>query len=225
MTRTRVMSPGKEGGMRILCKAPRTIHRKLKTGIAAAKRARFFEEIKIPSARRGRRKATGCRPDPASPASARGSRQLPRDLLDQSSVNASQAMLSQATLSQAMLSQATLSQATLSQATLSQAKLSQATLFQTRVSQVSRNQKIPPNSGSIHCSGEPKRTGYSARAKPSAGLSPRLAQAAGVGLKSVPTRNPPDRSPGLGAASHGTARVAAFASSSPLPSAIGSGRT
>src|SRR6266567_2258761 len=26
MTRTRVMSPGKEGGMRILCKAPGTIH-------------------------------------------------------------------------------------------------------------------------------------------------------------------------------------------------------
>src|ERR1700704_3686569 len=41
----------------------------------------------------------------------------------------SQATLSQATLSQATLSHATLSHATLSQATPSQAKLSQATLF------------------------------------------------------------------------------------------------
>src|SRR6266702_2327096 len=219
MTRTRVMSPGKEGGMRdSMQSAPNNPQKAENRGRSRiGKRARFFEEMKMPSARRGRRKATGCNPGSAS---ARGSRQLPRDLLDQSSVNASQATLSQATLSQA-----TLSQATLSQATLSQAKLSQATLFQTRVSQVSNDQKIPPNSGSIHCSGEPKRTGYSARAKPSAGLSPRLAQATGVGLESVPTRNPPDRSPGLGAASHGTARVAAFASSSPLPSAIGSGRT
>src|SRR6266705_3024162 len=195
-----------------------------------AKRARFFEEMKIPSARRGRRKARSCRPGPASPASARGSRQLPRDLLDQSSVNTSQATLSQTTLSHTTLSHTTLSHTTLShttlsQTTLSQSKLSQATLFQTRESQLSRDQKMPPSSGSCHCSGEPKRTGYSARAKPSAGRSPRLAQATGVGLESVPTRNPPDRSPGLGAASHGTARVAAFASSSPLPSAIGSGRT
>src|SRR5207249_347877 len=97
----------------------------------------------------------------------------PGGVQSQSSVNASQAMLSQATLSQA----------TLSQATLSQAKLSQATLFQTRVSQVSSDQKMPPASGSCHCSGEPKRTGYCARAKPSAGRSPRLAQATGVGLK------------------------------------------
>src|SRR5213592_1938329 len=181
MTRTRVMSPGKEGGMRILCKAPGTIHRR---GLA-------------------------------SPASAQVPGLGPGDFYSQSSVNASQAMLSQAMLSQAMLSQAM----------LSQAKLSQATLFQTRVSQVSRDQKMPPNSGSFHCKGEPKRTGYSARAKPSAGRSPRLAQATGVGLKSVPTRNPPGRSSGSGAASQGTARVAAFASSSPLPSAIGSGRT
>src|SRR6266699_2931256 len=182
--------------MRILCKAPGTIH------------------------------CCGL----ASPASARAPGLGPGDFYSQSSVNASQAMLSQATLSQAMLSQATLSkamlsQATLSHATLSQAKLSQATLFQTRVSQVSRDQKMPPKSGSFHCSGEPKRTGYSARAKPSAGLSPRLAQGTGVGLKSVPTRNPPGRSPGSGAASQGTAMVAAYTLSSPLPSAIGSGRT
>src|SRR6266850_1876265 len=133
------------------------------------------------------------------------------DLSTQSSVNASHAMLSQATLSHATLSQATLSHATLSQATLyqatlSQAKLSQATLFQTRVSHVSSGQKMPPASGSCHCSGEPKRTGYCARAKPSAGRSPRLAQATGAGLESMPTRSPPDGSPGLGAASHGTAR-------------------
>src|SRR5882762_6514743 len=38
MKRTRVMSAGKEGGMRILCKAPRTIHRKLKTGVAVGSR-------------------------------------------------------------------------------------------------------------------------------------------------------------------------------------------
>src|SRR6266581_3707210 len=119
-------------------------------------------------------------------------------------------MLSQTTLSPATLSQAMLSQATLSHATLSQAKLSQATLFQTRVSQVSRDQKMPPKSGSFHCSGEPKRTGYSARAKPSAGRSPRLAQATTVGLTSVPTRNPPDRGAASGAASQGTARVAAY---------------
>src|SRR6266436_8298404 len=98
-------------------------------------------------------------------------------MMGQSSVYASHATLSHATLSHATLSQATLAQATLSQATLShatlsQAKLSQATLFQTRVSQVSNDQKMPPNSGSFHCSGEPKRTGYSARAKPSAGRSP-----------------------------------------------------
>src|SRR6266571_982446 len=143
----------------------------------------------------------------------------------QSSVKLSQAALSQTALSQAALSQAALSQAALSQATLSQAKLSQAALFQTRVSQVSSGQKMPPASGSFHCSGEPKRTGYSARAKPSAGRSPRLAQDTTVGLTSVPTRNPPDRSPGLGAASQGAAMVAAYTLSSPLPSAIGSGRT
>src|SRR5229473_2223828 len=177
MKRTHVMSAEKEGEMRILCKALRTIHRTLKTGVAV-------------------RNAQGRRPSPASLGSARGSRRVPRDLLTQSSVNVSQAMLSQAMLSQAMLSHATLSHTTLSHATLShttlsQAKLSQATLFQTRVSQVSSDQKMPPNSGSFHCSGEPKRTGYSARAKPSAGRSPRLAQATGVGLESVPTRNPP----------------------------------
>src|SRR2546426_4260322 len=38
MKRTRVMSAGKDGEMRILCKAPRTIHRKLKTGVAAGSR-------------------------------------------------------------------------------------------------------------------------------------------------------------------------------------------
>src|SRR6267154_122906 len=178
----------------------------------------------MPSARRKRRKRR-C-PSSASPASARVPRQISRDLSAQSSVNASQAMLSQATLSHAMLSHATLSQATLSQATLSQATLSQATLFQARVSHVSRNQGIPPRKGSFQLSGEPKRTGYSARAKPSAGRSPLLAQGTVTGFLSMPARNPPDRSPPLlGAASHGAARVAAYASSSPLPSAIGSGRT
>src|SRR5713101_4503769 len=147
MKRTRVMSAEKEGEMRILCKAPRTIHRTLKTGVAV-----------------GSRNAQGRRPSPGSLGSARESRQVPGDLLAQSSVKVSQATLSQATLSHATLSHATLShatlsQATLSQATLSQAKLSQATLFQTRVSQVSNDQKIPSNSGSFHCKGEPKRTG------------------------------------------------------------------
>src|SRR6266516_2748016 len=137
--------------MRILCKAPGTIH------------------------------CCGL----ASPASARAPGLGPGDFYSQSSVNASQAMLSQAMLSQAMLSQAALSQtmlsqATLSQATLSQAKLSQAALFQTRVSQVSSGQKMPPASGSCHCSGEPKRTGYSARAKTYEGRSPRLEQGKGV---------------------------------------------
>src|SRR2546425_2614231 len=111
--------------MRILCKAPRTIHRTLTTGVAV-------------------RNAQGRRPSLASLGSARESRQVPGNLSAQSSVK---------------LSQATLSQATLSHTTLSQAKLSQATLFQTRVSQVSSDQKMPPNSGSCHCSGEPKRTG------------------------------------------------------------------
>src|SRR5439155_23038429 len=162
----------------------------------------------------------------ASPASALVPGLGPGDFYSQSSVNASQAMLSQAMLSQAMLSQAMLSQAMLSQAVLSQAtpsqaKLSQAALFQSRVSQVISGQKMPPASGSCYCSGEPKRTGYSARAKPSAGRSPRLAQGTGAGLKSVPTRNPPGRSPGPGAASQGTAMVAAYTLSSPLPSAIG----
>src|SRR5712691_9688398 len=91
MTRTRVMSPGRKGGMRILCKAPRTIHRE-RPAAPAMLRRRQLED-------RGR---------------------YPGDLPDQSSVNASQAMLSQAMLSQAMLSQAMLSQAMLSQAMLSQ---------------------------------------------------------------------------------------------------------
>src|SRR2546426_2879565 len=130
--------------MRILCKAPRTIHRTLKTDVAV-------------------RNAQGRRPSPASLGSARESRRVPGNLLAQSSVKLSQATLSQATLSQATLSQATLSQATLSQATLSQAtlsqaKLSQAMLFHTRVSQVSRNQGMPPRVGSFQCSGEPKRS-------------------------------------------------------------------
>src|SRR2546428_7712159 len=116
--------------MRILCKAPGTIH------------------------------CCGL----ASPASAQVPGLGPGDFYSQSSVNTSQAMLSQAMLSQAMLSHATLSQTMLSQtmlsqATLSQAKLSQAALFQSRVSQVSSAQKMPPASGSFHCSGEPKRTG------------------------------------------------------------------
>src|SRR5882762_4688471 len=174
MTRTRVMSPGKEGRNADFMQTARDNPHKAEARIGASTEAGT------------------------------------RNLRSQSSVY----------VSQATLSQATLSQATLSQTTLSQAKLSQATLFQTRVSQVSSDQKMPPNSGSIHCSGEPKRTGYCARAKPSAGRSPRLAQATGAGLESMPIRSPPDGSPGLGAASHGTARVAAFASSSPLPSAM-----
>src|SRR5467141_3040488 len=117
-------------------------------------------------------------------------------MMDQSSVYESQATLSQATLSQATLSQATLSQATLSQAmlsqaTLSQAKLSQATLFQTRVSQVRRNQGMPPRKGFVQRSGEPKRTGYWARAKPSAGRSPLLARVELTTVCSTPPRNPP----------------------------------
>src|SRR5256885_633065 len=189
MTRTRVMSPGKEGGMRILCKAPQTIH-----------------------------------PKPCSCFAGIGAG-YPGGVQSQSSVKASQAMLSQATLSQATLSQATLSQATLSQATLSQAtlsqaKLSQATLSQTKVFQVSTGQKIPPNSGSCHCSGEPKRTGYRARAKPSAGLSPLLTNATQAVDWSVPKRRPP-----CGAGAEGAVFTAAYALSSPLPSAMGSGRT
>src|SRR5260221_2409197 len=194
MTRTRVMSQGKEGRNADFMQTARDNPHKAEARIGASTEAGT------------------------------------RNLWSQSTVNVSQATLSQATLSQATLSQATLSHATLSHATLShatlsQAKLSQATLFQTRVSQVSSGQKMPPNSGSIHCSGEPNRTGYSARPKPSAGLSPRLAQATGVGCCSVPVsppRSPPG--PGLGAVSHGTARVAAYALSSPLPSALGSGR-
>src|SRR5467141_361145 len=120
MKRTRVMSAEKEGEMRILCKAPRTIHRTLKTGVAV-------------------RNAQGRRPNPASLGSARGSRRVPRDLLTQSSVNVSQAIVSPGIVFQAMVAHATvfhptLFQATLFQATLSQAKLSQATLFQTKVS-------------------------------------------------------------------------------------------
>src|SRR6267143_564290 len=217
--------------MRILCKAPRTIHRTLKTGVPV-----------------GSRNAQGRRPSPASPGSARESRQVPGDLLAQSSVKLSQATLSQATLSHATLSHATLSHATLSQATLShatlsQAKLSQATLFQTRVSQVSRNQGMPPSVGSFQCSGEPKRTGNSARAKPSAGRSPSLAQVKpttgwNASGRNASARNAPGRSAlGTSAPSQcGTStssgsvvsrvavEVAANASSSPLPSAVGSGR-
>src|SRR5260370_11290729 len=105
----------------------------------------------------------------AAPACFAGiSRQV---LSAQSSVKLSQAMLSQAMLSQAMLSQATLSQATLSQATLSQAtlsqaKLSHATLFQTKVSQVSTGQKMPPNTGSFHCSADPQRPRANPRPNP-----------------------------------------------------------
>src|SRR5882762_4788377 len=216
--------------MRILCKAPRTIHRTVKTGVAV-------------------RNAQGRRSSPASPGSARESRRVPGSLLAQSSVKLSQATLSQATLSQAMLSQAMLSQAmlsqaTLSQATLSQAKLSQAMLFQTRVSQVSRNQGMPPNVGSFQCSGEPKRTGNSERAKPSAGRSLSLTQvkpttgwnASGRNAlgRNASGRNAPGRSAlGTSAPSQsGTStssgsvvsrvavEVAANASSSPLPSAV-----
>src|SRR5258706_301642 len=135
MTRTRVMSPGKEG-----------------------RNADFMQ-----SARDNPHKAEA-RIGPSTEAGT-------RDLRSQSSVN-----VSQATLSHATLSHATLSQATLSQTTLSQAKLSQATLFHSKVSQVRRNQGMPPSVGSFQFSGEPKRTGYSERAKPSAGRSPLLAQ-------------------------------------------------
>src|SRR5882672_221467 len=149
------------------------------------------------------------------------------DLSTQSSVNASHAMLSQATLSHATLSQATLShatlsQATLSQATLSQAKLSQATLFQTRVSHVSRNQGMPPRKRFFQRSGEPKRTGYRAREKPSAGRSPLLARVELTTVWNTPPRNPPCML--LLFPVFCAAITAAFASSSPLPSAIGSGR-
>src|SRR5882757_5371955 len=143
----------------------------------------------MPSARRKRRKRR--RPSPVSPASARVPRPVSRDLPAQSSVNRSQATLSHATLSQATLSQATLSQATLSQATLSQAKLSQATLFQTRVSHVSRNQGMPPRKRFFQRSGEPKRTGYRAREKPSAGRSPLLARVELTPVWNTPPRNPP----------------------------------
>src|SRR5882762_8399298 len=179
--------------MRILCKAPGTIHIKLK------------------------------------PESARVRRQVPGDLQFQSSVYVSQATLSQATLSHATLSQATLSQATLShatlsQATLSQAKLSQATLFHSRVSQVSRNQGMPPRKGFFQRSGEPKRTGYSERAKPSAGRSPLLGRLELSRVWSAPPRNPPCTTSLLDPV-FCAAVMAAYASSSPLPSAFGSGRT
>src|SRR5467141_1058146 len=124
MTRTRVMSPGKEGRNADFMQTARDNPHKAEARIGASTEAGT------------------------------------RNLRSQSSVN----------VSQAMLSQATLSHATLSHATLSHATLSQATLFHATLSQVSSGQKMPPNSGSIHCSGEPNRTGYSARPKPSAGL-------------------------------------------------------
>src|SRR6267378_1186275 len=123
------------------------------------------------------------------------------------------------------VSQATLSHATLSQATLSQAKLSQATLFHSRVSEVSGNQGMPPRKGFFQRSGEPKRTGYSERAKPSAGRSPLLGRLELELSKvwSAPPRNPPCTS--LLDPVFCAAVMAAYASSSPLPSAFGSGRT
>src|SRR5437773_8597366 len=116
--------------MRILCKAPGTIHCR---GLASPASAQ------VPGLGPG---------DFYSQSSVNASQAM-----------LSQAMLSQAMLSHATLSQTTLSQATLSQATLSQAKLSQAALSQTRVSQVSAGQKMPPASGSFQFRGEPKRTG------------------------------------------------------------------
>src|SRR6267378_3236982 len=172
MTRTRVMSQGKEGRNADFMQTARDNPHKAEARIGASTEAGT------------------------------------RNLWSQSSVNVSQATLSQATLSQATLSQATLSQATLSQATLSQAtlsqaKLSQATLFQTSVSHVSVSQRIPPSVGSFQRSGEPKRTGYVARAKPSAGRSVLLAQARATtgwsasgrsapGRRSAPSMTPPD---------------------------------
>src|SRR5258706_5004084 len=150
MTRTRVMSPGKEGLNGDFMQSARDNPHKAEARIGA------------------------------------GTEAGTRDLRSQSSVNVSQATLSHATLSQATLSHATLSHATLShatlsQTTLSQAKLSQATLFHTRVFQVSRNQGMPQASGSSHSSREPKRTGYSARAKPPPGRSAQLADGKRVG--------------------------------------------
>src|SRR6267378_3633290 len=206
MTRTRVMSQGKEGRNADFMQTARDNPHKAEARIGASTEAGT------------------------------------RNLWSQSSVNVSQATLSQATLSQAMLSHATLShatlsQATLSQATLSQAKLSQAMLFQTRVSQVSRNQGMPPNVGSFQCSGEPKRTGYSARAKPSAGWSARLARAKGspgwgalgtsapgTGALGTSVPSTSGTSTSSGSVASRAAIMAANASSSPLPSAIGSGR-
>src|SRR6267378_386502 len=157
MTRTRVMSPGKEGRNADFMQSARDNPHKAEARIGASTEAGT------------------------------------RNLWSQSSVY----------VSQATLSQATLSHATLSQTTLSQAKLSQATLFQSRVSQVSRNQGMPPRKGFFQRSGEPKRTGYSERAKPSAGRSALLAQAASAtgwsapgtsapGWRSAPSRTSPD---------------------------------
>src|SRR5882762_6959907 len=121
----------------------------------------------MPSARRERRKA----PPPTLLRRPQRECRGRRDLSAQSSVNVSHATLSHATLSHAMLSQ--------------------ATLFQTRVSQVSRNQGMPPRKGFFQRSGEPKRTGYWARAKPSAGRSPLLARVELTTVCSTPPRNPP----------------------------------
>src|SRR5207247_10081460 len=76
----------------------------------------------------------------------------------------------------------------------------QATVFQTSVFHVSRVQRIPPSVGFFQRSGEPYSTGYSARAKPSAGRRP------------------------LFAAGRAGDWSAAFALRRPLPSALGSGR-
>src|SRR5438477_5239087 len=109
----------------------------------------------------------------------------------------SQATLSHATLSHKTLSHRTLSHRTLSHKTLSQAKLSQAVLSHKTLSHVSVCQSTPPSVGSFQWSGEPQRTGNSARAKPSAGRSARLAHARGwTALGTSPPSMPGKRPPG-----------------------------
>src|SRR5437773_3627698 len=133
----------------------------------------------------------------------------------------SQAMLSQAMLSQAMLSQAMLSQAMLSHAMLSHAKLSQATLSQAMLSHVSAVQSMPPSVGSFQRSGIPRSTGRSERAKLSAGRSPRFARATRLSASGAVFGRPMPSVPELVAVP--LLCMAAKASRSPLPSALGSG--
>jgi len=148
--------------MRILCKAPGTIHIKLKQNRRGSAEAGTRGTYSFSQRVRGQRRC---------PRRRCPTQRCPRRTLSQADAFSQANAVPRNAVPPATLCPGYAVRATPSQVdAVPGQSYHRPTLFHSRCPQVSRNQEMPPRKGFFQRSGEPKRTGYSERAKrPQAG--------------------------------------------------------